>query len=55
MIVIRTHSLKPAMVVYARPEQVDALAVQLAELDRVILARTDLDADTLIERLERWT
>lgn len=55
MIVIRTHSLKPAMVVYARPEQVDTLAVQLAELDRVILARTDLDADTIIKKLERWT
>jgi len=53
MIVIRTHALKPAMVVYARPEKVDELAVRLAELDNVILARTDLATDALIERLER--
>lgn len=55
MIVIRTHPLKPAMVVYARPQQVDELAAKLAELDHVILARTDLDTDTLIQRLERLT
>lgn len=53
MIVIRTHPLKPAMVVYARPEQVDDLAVKLAELDNVILARTELVTETLIHRLER--
>ncbi len=53
MIVIRTHPLKPAMVVYVRPEKVDELAVKLAELDNVILARTELETDTLIERLER--
>ncbi len=53
MIVIRTHPLKPAMVVYARPQQVDELAIRLAELDNVILARTDLETDTLIQRLER--
>jgi len=55
MIVIRTHALKPAMVVYARPQQVDELAVKLAELDNIILARTDLETGALIERLERLT
>ena len=55
MIVIRTHALKPAMVVYARPQQVDDLAVKLAELDNIILARTDLETGALIERLERLT
>jgi len=53
MIVIRTHPLKPAMVVYARPQQVDDLAVKLAELDNIILARTDLETGALVERLER--
>lgn len=53
MIVIRTHPLKPAMVVYARPEKVDELAVRLAELDNIILARTELETDALIGRLER--
>jgi len=55
MIVIRTHPLKPAMVVYARPGKVDELAVTLAELDNIILARTELDTDTLIERLKGLT
>jgi len=53
MIVIRTHPLKPAMVVYVRPHQVDELAVKLAELDNVILARTELDTEMLIQRLEK--
>jgi putative transcriptional regulator len=55
MVVIRTHPLKPAMVVYARPGKVDALAVTLAELDNIILARTELETETLIQRLERLT
>lgn len=53
MIVIRTHPLKPAMVVYSRPEKVDELAVKLAELDNIILARTEHDTESLVERLER--
>ncbi|TLZ51550.1 MAG: helix-turn-helix domain-containing protein [Methanobacteriota archaeon] len=53
MIVIRTHPLKPAMVVYSRPEKVDDLAVKLADLDNIILARTELDTDALIAKLER--
>jgi len=55
MIVIRTHALKPAMVVYARPQQVDDLAVKLADLDNIILARTELETAALVERLERLT
>jgi len=53
MIVIRTHPLKPAMVVYARPQHVDDLAVKLAELENVILARTELETAPLIQKLER--
>jgi len=53
MIVIRTHPLKPAMVVYARPGQVDPLAVQLAELENVLLATCDLAPPALLERLEK--
>jgi len=53
MVVIRTHPLKPAMVVYVRPQQVDELAVKLAELENVILARTEMDTVPLVERLER--
>ncbi len=52
MVAVRAHPLKPAMVVYLRPERVDPLALKLAELERVILARTDLKVDSLIEVLE---
>ena len=55
MIAIKAHPLKPAMVVYVQPENIDDLAVKLAELEGITLARTELDAPTLIERLERLT
>ena len=53
MVAIRAQPLKPALVVYVRPENVDALAVKLAELSSISLARTELDTDELIRRLER--
>ncbi len=53
MVAIRAQPLRPALVVYVRPENVDSLAVKLAELSRITLARTELDADELIKRLER--
>jgi predicted transcriptional regulator len=45
--------MKPAMVVYVQPETVDELAMRLAEIEGVLLARTDLDQTELISRLER--
>ena len=53
MIAIKAHPLKPAMVVYVQPENIDELAVKLAELDSILLARTELDQADLIARLER--
>jgi putative transcriptional regulator len=53
MIAIKAHPLKPAMVVYVQPENVDDLAVKLAELDSILLARTELGQAELIPRLER--
>jgi putative transcriptional regulator len=53
MIAVRTHSLKPAMVVYHRPEQIDKLAIKLAELDRIWLVKTDLEIETLIDNLRQ--
>lgn len=53
MIAIKAHPLKPAMVVYVRPENIDDLAIKLAELDSIILARTDLEQTEVITRLER--
>jgi putative transcriptional regulator len=53
MIAIKAHPMKPAMVVYVQPETVDELAMRLAEIEGVLLARTDLDQTELISRLER--
>ena len=53
MIAVKAHPLKPAMVVYVQPENIDELAVKLAELENILLARTDLESSELIERLER--
>jgi len=53
MVAIRAHPLKPAMVVYVRPERIDELAIKLAELERILLVRTDLEVSELIKRLER--
>ncbi|MEE9163422.1 MAG: helix-turn-helix domain-containing protein [Thermoplasmata archaeon] len=52
MVAVRTHFLKPAMVVYVQPENVDDLAVELAKLENVILARTEMDPLDVIEKLE---
>ena len=52
MIAIRTQTIKPAMVVYIRPENVDELAVRLAELDNVLLVVTELQINALMHKLE---
>jgi putative transcriptional regulator len=51
MIAIRAHPLKPALVVYQKPEQVDELAIRLAELEGLPLIRTELPAGDLVEIL----
>ena len=53
MIAIRAHPLKPALVVYHRPEHVDELAIRLATLENIPLIRTNLQVPTLVERLEK--
>ncbi|HTD81521.1 MAG TPA: helix-turn-helix domain-containing protein [Thermoplasmata archaeon] len=55
MIAIKAHPLRPALVVYVQPENIDELAVKLAELEGIVLARTELDPPALIERVERLT
>ncbi|MFQ5911304.1 MAG: helix-turn-helix domain-containing protein, partial [Thermoplasmata archaeon] len=35
MVAVRAHPLKPAMVVYVKPERIDPLAIKLAELEKV--------------------
>lgn len=53
MIAIRAHPMKPALVVYQKPEHVDELAVRLATLENIPLIRTNVGVPQLVERLER--
>jgi len=53
MIAIRAHPLKPAMVVYQRPEQVDELAIRLAEIENLPLVRTNLELAVLLDKLRK--
>ena len=52
MVAIRAHPLKPAMVVYHKPDRVDELAIKLANLERIPLVVTDILMEKLIENLE---
>ncbi len=52
MVAIRAHPLKPAMVVFQKPERVDNLAVKLADLERIPLVVTNLSIQRLINNLE---
>jgi putative transcriptional regulator len=53
MVAVRAHPLKPAMVVYVKPERVDPLAIKLAELEKVCLVKTALEVAKLTEKLSR--
>ncbi len=52
MVAVRAHPLKPAMVVYIQPERIDKLAVKLAELENVCLAKTPLSKEEVVSKLE---
>ena len=52
MIAIRTHSLKPQIIVYHKPERIDPLAVKLAELENITFMKTDLPLKKLIVELK---
>ncbi|MDA8143037.1 MAG: helix-turn-helix domain-containing protein [Thermoplasmatales archaeon] len=43
MIAIRVHPLKPAAVVYIRPDRIDDLAIKLADVENIPLIVTELD------------
>jgi putative transcriptional regulator len=52
MIAIRAHPMKPALVVYQRPEHVDDLAIRLATLEGLPLVKTNMQVSALVECLE---
>lgn len=51
MVAIRAHPLTPAMVVYQKPDNIDPLAVMLAEREGIPLVSTNLEVEELIKRL----
>lgn len=51
MIAVRVHPMKPSIMVYHKPEDVDKLAYRLAEYEQIPLITTDLPLDTLQERM----
>lgn len=53
MIAIRVHPMKPSLVVYHRPEDVDKLAYRLADMEKIPLITTDLELPELEARLRR--
>jgi len=51
-VAIRSHPVKPAMVVYHRPSKVDELAVKLSELEGVPLVVTFMELEHMMRTLQ---
>lgn len=51
MIAVRAHPVKPRMAVYVKPKAVDPLAPKLADMEKIVLVKTDLDESMIVERL----
>ena len=51
MIAVRAHPVKPRMVVYIKPKAVDPLAPKLADMEKVVLTKTNLGENEIIEKL----
>ncbi|MEM3852167.1 MAG: helix-turn-helix domain-containing protein, partial [Methanomassiliicoccales archaeon] len=53
MIAVRAHPMKPAVVVYHDPENIDELAVHLSRLEGIPLLVTRMEIERMIVALER--
>jgi putative transcriptional regulator len=51
MVAIRVHPMKPALIVYHRPEKVDELALRLAKTESIPLVVTRIPLDKLVANL----
>ncbi len=47
MIAIRVHPLKPAAVIYVQPDNVDDLAIKLADIENIPLISTDMSTSAV--------
>jgi putative transcriptional regulator len=52
MVAIRVHPMKPAMVVYHRPQRVDELALRLAKMEGIPLVVTHMPLDRMVQALQ---
>jgi len=52
MVAIRAHPMKPAIVVFHKPERIDELALKLSKLENIPLVRTDMPMDRMIAKLK---
>jgi len=53
MIAVRAHPVKPRMVCYIQPGNVDKLAAKLAEMERIVLVSTELSLGQVQAGLEK--
>jgi putative transcriptional regulator len=53
MIAIRTHSLKPAVIVFHKPERIDPLAKKLAKLENIVFLETNQPLDKMLLELQK--
>ena len=53
MIAIRAHPVKPRVVIYIKPKTIDKLATKLAEMERIVLVKTELDEKEIVKILKK--
>ncbi|MBX8631378.1 MAG: helix-turn-helix domain-containing protein [Thermoplasmata archaeon YP2-bin.285] len=54
MIAVRAHPMKPAAVIYHRPENIDQLAILLSRLENIPLLVSNMEQSVMIEILEKF-
>ena len=54
MIAIRAHPVKPRVVIYIKPKTIDKLATKLAEMERIVLVKTELDEEEIVKILKKF-
>ena len=54
MIAIRAHPVKPRVVIYIKPKTIDKLATKLAEMERIVLVKTELEEQEIVTILKKF-
>ena len=54
MIAIRAHPVKPRVVIYVKPKTIDKLATKLAEMERIVLVKTELEEKEIVTILKKF-